>query len=627
MMMMSMNMSSSSVQVQMQVAVPFHFEKCQSMSQLRQYHSQIIRLGLSSHNHLIPPLINFCARASSSDALTYALKLFDSIPQPDAFLYNTIIKGFLHSQLLPSNSILLLYSHMLQNSVLPNNFTFPSLLRACRKIQHGLQIHAHLFKFGFGAHSVCLNSLIHMYVTFQALEEARRVFHTIPHPDSVSWTSLISGYSKWGLIDEAFSIFQLMPQKNSASWNAMMAAYVQTNRFHEAFALFDRMKAENNNVLDKFVATTMLSACTGLGALEQGKWIHEYIKRNGIELDSKLATAIVDMYCKCGCLEKALQVFHSLPLPCRWISSWNCMIGGLAMHGNGEAAIQLFKEMERQMVVPDDITFLNLLTACAHSGLVEEGRNYFSYMIRVYGIEPRMEHFGCMVDLLGRAGMVQEARKLIDEMPVSPDVTVLGTLLGACKKHRNIELGEEIGRRVIELEPNNSGRYVLLANLYANAGKWEDVAKVRKLMDDRGVKKAPGFSMIELQGTVHEFIAGERNHPQAKELHAKVYEMLENLKSVGYVADTNGVLHGHDFDEEDGENPLYYHSEKLAIAFGLSRTKPGETLRILKNLRICEDCHHACKLISTVFDREIIVRDRTRFHLFKMGQCSCEDYW
>jgi pentatricopeptide repeat protein len=467
-----------------------------------------------------------------------------------------------------------------------------------------------------------------MYVTFQALEEARRVFHTIPHPDSVSWTSLISGYSKWGLIDEAFTIFQLMPQKNSASWNAMMAAYVQTNRFHEAFALFDRMKAENNNVLDKFVATTMLSACTGLGALDQGKWIHEYIKRNGIELDSKLTTAIVDMYCKCGCLEKALQVFHSLPLPCRWISSWNCMIGGLAMHGNGEAAIQLFKEMERQRVAPDDITFLNLLTACAHSGLVEEGRNYFSYMIRVYGIEPRMEHFGCMVDLLGRAGMVPEARKLIDEMPVSPDVTVLGTLLGACKKHRNIELGEEIGRRVIELEPNNSGRYVLLANLYANAGKWEDVAKVRKLMDDRGVKKAPGFSMIELQGTVHEFIAGERNHPQAKELHAKVYEMLEHLKSVGYVADTNGVLHGHDFDEEeDGENPLYYHSEKLAIAFGLSRTKPGETLRILKNLRICEDCHHACKLISTVFDREIIVRDRTRFHRFKMGQCSCQDYW
>ncbi|KAJ6395061.1 hypothetical protein OIU77_024129 [Salix suchowensis] len=353
------------------------------MSQLKQYHSQIIRLGLSSHNHLIPPLVNFCARANTSDALTYALKLFDSIPQPDDFLYNTIIKGFLHSQLLPTNFILLFYSHMLQNSVLPNNFTFPSLLRACRKIQHGKQIHAHLLKFGFGAHSVSLNSLIHMYVTYQALEEARRVFYTIPHPDSVSWTSLISGYSKWGLIDEAFTIFQLMPQKDSASWNAMMAAYVQTNRFHEAFALFDRMKTENNN----------------------------------------------------------------------------------------------------------------------------------------------------------------EARKLIDEMPLTPDVTVLGTLLGACKKYRNIELGEEIGRRVIELEPNNSGRYVLLANLYANAGKWEGVAKVRKLMDDRGVKKAPGFSMIELQGTVHEFIAGERNHPQANELHAKVYEMLEHLKSVGYVADTIGALH------------------------------------------------------------------------------------
>lgn len=293
------------------------------------------------------------------------------------------------------------------------------------------------------------------------------------------------------------------------------------------------------------------------------------------------------------------------------------------MHGNGEAAIELFREMESEMVAPDNITFVNLLTACAHAGLVEEGRHYFSYITEVHGIEPQMEHFGCMVDLLGRAGMLQEARELVDEMPLSPDASVLGTLLGACWKHRNLELGEEIGRKVIELEANNSGRYVSLANLYAIAGKWEDVAKVRKLMDDRGVKKGPGFSLIELEGTVHEFIACERDHPRAKELHAKVHEMLEDIKSDGYMDGSGGVLH--DLDEED--NPSYYHSEKLAIALGLLRSKPGETLRILKNLRICDDCHHASKLISKVFDREIIIRDRTRFHHFKLGECSCKDYW
>ncbi|KAE8100193.1 hypothetical protein FH972_018118 [Carpinus fangiana] len=267
--------------------------------------------------------------------------------------------------------------------------------------------------------------------------------------DVVSWTSLITGNSQWGFVDEAFQVFELMPESNSVSWNAMIAAFVQSNRFHEAVRSFR--------------------------AREVDTWVYR-------ELDSKLATTIIDMCCKCGCLEKAFEVFNGLLH--KGISSWNCMIGGLATHGKGEAAIQHFKEMEMEMVAPDNITFVNLLSACAHSGLVEEGCHYFRRMVEVHGIEPRIEHFGCMVDLLGRAGMLEEARKLIDEMPMSPDAGVLGAPLGACKIHGNIELGEQIGRRVIELEPNNSGRYALLANLYAKAGRWEDVANVRKLTND-----------------------------------------------------------------------------------------------------------------------------------------------
>ncbi|KAM1403327.1 hypothetical protein ACFX2I_011947 [Malus domestica] len=597
-------------------------ESSSTMVELKQLHSQVMRLGLAADNEAMGCVVKFCALSKNGD-LGYALQMFDTMPQPDAFIYNTVMRGYLQCQ-LPRDCIVL-YSRMLQDSVPPNRYTFPSIVRACcadGAVGEGKQVHAHVVKLGFGDDGFCQNNLIHMYVKFQSLEEARRVFDKMPQ-DVVSWTTLITGYSQCGFIDEAFENFELMPEKNSVSWNAMFSSYVRSDRFHEAFALFQRMRVENVKELDKFMAASMLLACTGLGALEQGKWIHGYIEKSGIELDSKLATMIIDMYCKCGCLEKAFEVFNGLPD--KGISSWNCMIGGLAMHGKGEAAIKLFEQMQRDMVAPDNITFVNVLSACAHSGLVEKGQQYFRSMVEVHGIEPRTEHFGCMVDLLGRAGRLEEARKLINEMPMSPDVGVLGALLGACKIHGNVELGEEIGRRVIKLEAENSGRYVLLANLYANADRWEDVANVRRLMNDRGVKKVPGFSMIELEGSVNEFIAGGGSHPQTKEIYAKVDEMLQSIRSAGYVPDTEGVLH--DLDEEEKKNPLYYHSEKLAIAFGLLKTKPGETVRISKNLRVCKDCHRASKLISKVFHREIIVRDRNRFHHFRRGDCSCKDYW
>ncbi|KAK2969658.1 hypothetical protein RJ640_025835 [Escallonia rubra] len=595
----------------------YALDSCSNMAELKQHHSHIIRLGLSSDNDAMGRVIKFCA-LSESGCLTYALKAFDKMPHPDAFLYNTIIRGFLQSQL--TRNCILLYSQMLQDSVAPNKFTFPPVIRACsvsNAVEEGEQVHAHVLKYGLQSDGFSQNNLIHMYVNFQCLEEARRIFDKNSKRDVVSWTTLISGYSRLGCVDQARELFELMPEteRSSVSWNAMIAAYVQSNRFHKAFAMFGRMRSEEV-VLDKYVAASMLSACTGLGALEQGEWIHGYIKRSEIEVDPKLATTIIDMYCKCGCLDKAFDVFNGLPS--KGVSSWNCMIGGLAMHGKGEAAIELLKKMEREAVAPDYVTFVNVLSACAHSGLIEEGHHYFHHMTEVYGVEPGKEHFGCMVDLLGRAGKLEEARMLIDEMPMSPDVGVLGALLGACKIHGNIELGEQIGKKVIELEPHNSGRYVLLANIYANAGRWEDVANVRKLMNDRGVRKAPGLSVIEMKGSVNEFIAGGRTHPNAKEIYEKVDEMLNCIRSIGYVPDREGVLH--DINEEERENPLYYHSEKLAIAFGLLKAKPGEILRITKNLRVCKDCHEASKLISKFFDQEIIVRDRNRFHHFRDGE-------
>ncbi|PHT66789.1 hypothetical protein T459_31214 [Capsicum annuum] len=594
---------------------------CSTMWQLKQLHAQIIKLGLSNDNDAMGRVIKLCALSHSCD-LNYALKVFDKMPEPDTFIYNTVIRGFLKCHMLIDCFVF--YSRMLE-LVVPNNFTFPPLIRICcieNAVEEGKQIHGHVLKFGFGDDRFTLNNLIYMYVNLRCLDEARKVFDKMRDRDEVSLTTLISGYAQWGYVEEAFRVFDSIEEKSCVCWNAMISGYVQNNKFDEAFALFERMRVENV-VVDKFLAASMLSACTRLGALKQGEWIVEYVMKRGIDLDAKLAATIIDMYCKCGCLDKGVRFFKGLSR--KGISSWNCMIGGLAMHGKGEAAIELLKEMERERVAPDYITFVNLLSACAHSGLVEEGKHYFCYMKEAYGIEPGMEHYGCLVDLLGRAGLLVEARRVISEMPMSPDVGVLGALLGACRIHKNIELGEMIGKQVIELEPQNSGRYVLLANLYAYAGRWEDVASIRKLMNDRGVKKAPGFSIVELEGAVNEFIAGGRTHPQAKEIYAKVTEMLDRIKSAGYIPDSDGMQQ--DIDEEETENPLYYHSEKLAIAFGLLKSKPGEILRITKNLRVCKDCHRASKLISKVYDREIIVRDRNRFHHFKGGECSCKDYW
>ncbi|KAK4487573.1 hypothetical protein RD792_005779 [Penstemon davidsonii] len=580
--------ASGSISISTAKARPLkNMEFCSTMAELKQNHAQLIKLGLCSDNDAMGRVIKFCALSKFGD-FNYALKLFDSLPHPDTFIYNTLFRGYLQAQLYIN--CIVFYSYMLEELVMPNKFSFPPVVRACcidSAVREGKQVHAQVIKLGFAQDSFCQNNLIHMYVNFDSLVDAKMVFDNLDRKDDVSWTTLISGYSKWGCVYEALAAFESMPYKNPAAWNSVIAAHVQNDRFYESFDLFDRMRREDV-AMDNFVAASMLSACTRLGALGRGDWIFEYIRSRAIEIDPKLATTIIDMYCKCGCLEKAFEVFNGLPN--KGISSWNCMIGGLAMHGQGKAAIELLKKMEDESVMaPDYVTFVNVLSSCAHSGLVEEGRYYFVYMTETYGIAPGMEHYGCLVDLLGRAGLLEEAKNVIDNMPMSADVGVLGALLGACRIHGNVEMGEEIGRKVIELEPNNSGRYVLLANLYAKAGRFEDVANIRKLMNDRGVKKGAGFSMIELEGNVSEFIAGGRNHLQAKEIYAKVEEMLARIKGLGYVPDVDGMLH--DVCEEESENPLHYHSEKLAIAFGLLKTKPGEVLRVTKNLRVCKDCH------------------------------------
>lgn len=336
-----------------------------------------------------------------------------------------------------------------------------------------------------------------------------------------------------------------------------------------------------------------------------------------------VGTSIVDMYCKCGRVEMARKAFDRLKR--KNVKSWTVMVAGYGMHGRGKEAMEVFYEMIRSGIKPNYITFVSVLAACSHAGLLKEGWHWFNKMKCEFDVEPGIEHYSCMVDLLGRAGYLKEAYGLIQEMKVKPDFIVWGSLLGACRIHKNVELGEISARKLFELDPSNCGYYVLLSNIYADAGRWDDVERMRILMKNNGMLKTPGYSIVEHKGRVHVFLVGDKEHPQ----HEKIYDYLDELnvklQEVGYMPNVTSVLH--DVDEEEKGMVLRVHSEKLAVAFGIMNSVPGSVIQIIKNLRICGDCHIAIKLISKIVNREIVIRDSKRFHHFKDGLCSCGDYW
>lgn len=392
----------------------------------------------------------------------------------------------------------------------------------------------------------------------------------------------------------------------------------------EAMELFREMQFAGA-IPNEFTLASALAACANLVALDQGRWIHVYMEKTRIRVNERLLASLIDMYAKCGEIKFASKIFFDEHSPRQRVWPWNAMIGGFAMHGLSKEAIDLFEQMKLTNIAPDHVTFVALLTACSHGILVDEGRLYFKSMRCVHGLEPKIEHYGCMVDLFGRAGHLKEAEELIISMPMAPDAVIWGALLGACRIHGDIEMGEKIGKLIRELKPNLVGCHVLLANMYSDSGRWNDAVNLRNKIEISRMKKTPGCSSIELNGMFHQFLVGDRSHPQTNQIYSFLDEMTIKLKIAGYVPEVREVLL--DLDEEDKETALSRHSERLAIAFGLINTAPGTPIRIVKNLRVCGDCHQATKFISKVYDREIIVRDRIRFHHFKDGLCSCNDYW
>ncbi|GFP92925.1 pentatricopeptide repeat-containing protein at5g61800, partial [Phtheirospermum japonicum] len=380
----------------------------------------------------------------------------------------------------------------------PDFHTFPFVLKACCGLSHNptslaKNLHSELLKFGFSVDVFVCNALVCAYCRGGAIDNAREVFDEMPERDAVSWGTLLAGYAK-------------------------------SKRSGEAIELFDRMVGLTVR-FDNVALVSVLSACARLGELEKGKKIHDHIKMKGIILDSYLGTVLVDLYAKCGCIEMSHEVFQS----CRQKNAclWNAMLVGLAMHGRGEMLVQHFSTMVENGVEPDGVTILAVLVGCSHSGLVNEARRIFSEMESVFNVPRELKHYGCMADLLGRAGLINETVKMIDEMPMRGDVFVWGGLLGGCKIHGNLEVAEEAAKRVMQVKPEDGGVYSVLAHMYANSQRWDDLVKVRRLRDCRwGIKKNAGCSWIELDGITHEFVSGDCLHPYTGE----IYFVLNGLE-------------------------------------------------------------------------------------------------
>ncbi|KAI7995780.1 Pentatricopeptide repeat-containing protein [Camellia lanceoleosa] len=565
--------------------------KCNSLRELKQIQAYSIKTHLQNDISVLTKLINFCTLHPTTSSMEHAHHLFDQIPNPDIVLFNFMARGYART-----TSPFRAFSLFTQTpNLVPDNYTFPSLLKACassKAIQEGKQLHCLVVKHGQNCNIYVYPALINMYTECNDMDSAAQIFSRILEPCVVIY-------------------------------NALIAGYVRSSQPNKALSLFRELQARNVNPT-YVTMLSVLSSCALLGALDIGKWVHKYVNRNGFDQYVKVSTALIDMYAKCGSLNDAVSVFESMTF--RDTQAWSAMIVAYAIHGHGYRAISTFEEMKMAHVEPDAITFLGLLYACNHTGLVDEGWGYFFSMRDKYKISPGIKHYGCMVDMLGRAGRLYDAYKFINELPIKPTPILWRTLLAACNSYGNVKLGKLVIEKIFGLDDSHSGDYVIFSNMCARAGRRKDVNYIRKLMKDKGVEKVPGCSSIEVNNVVHEFFSGDGTRVEHRELHEALDELVEKLKLVGYVPDTSLVFHA-DMEDREKEATLRYHSEKLAIAFGLLNTPSGMTPDIVKNLRICGDCHSAAKFISSVFKRQIILRDVQRFHHFKDGKCSCRDYW
>ncbi|KAJ1703137.1 hypothetical protein LUZ63_002916 [Rhynchospora breviuscula] len=564
---------------------------CANLNQLllgQQLHSCVIKEGFGSDGKVMTSLMILYIKCMK---FVHAFKIFSSMSRDARSVksWTAIISAYV--QIKDPISVASLFNEMRRYSVEPNAVTYSTLLTASPAISP-FQIHALVIKSDY-------------------------------HREPLVGTALLIAYTKMGRTCESLSIFRSIDAKDIIAWSAMLACHAQAGDSEGAVNLFKEMVMQRVKPNEYSLSSVIDASCSANAPTDLGKQFHAVTIKYKYLNSICVSSALVTMYAKKGSIESAQKVFDRQSN--RDLVSWNSIICSYAQHGYGERALEILREMEKSGVEMDGVTFIGVLTGCAHAGLLEEGKRYFNSMVNVHHIKPTMEHYSCMIDLYSRSGRLSEASDLINRMPFPADARVWRTLLGACRMHRNIELGEIAAKNLISLEPDNPAAYVLLSNMYAGLGKWEERTKIRKMMDGRNVKKEAGCSWIQIRSTVHSFIASDTSHPMSSKIYEKLEEMMIRLKKDGYRPDTDLVLHN--VEDEQKERILYRHSERLALALGLISTPRGVPLQIMKNLRVCTDCHTVMKMVSAIEEREIVVRDTSRFHHFKAGSCSCRDYW
>ncbi|KAL3819156.1 hypothetical protein ACJIZ3_005061 [Penstemon smallii] len=547
----------------------------------KQFHANLIKMEIMKDPFVSVGLIDmYCKCYLIKDAEV----VYRRMPQKDFIAINAMISG--HSQNGEGIEALSLFVDMYKQKMEIDQATLLAVLNATAHLQDTKickQVHALIAKSGYQADNFVLNSLVDSYGKCSQVHDAARVFEECSTADLPSYTSMMTTYAQYGHGEEALKLYLKLLHRN-----------------HKP---------------DSFICSSLLNACANLSAYEQGKQIHVHVLKLGLISDVFAGNSLVNMYAKCGSIEDAGCAFSEVPE--KTVVSWSAMIGGLAQHGQGKEAVQLFNDMLKDGISPNHVTLVCVLSACNHAGLVNEAQWYFETMREQFGIEPTQEHYACMIDALGRAGKLDKAVDLVNNMPFEANATIWGTLLGAAKIHKDVELGQRAAEMLYILEPEKSGTHVILANIYASARSWENVAKVRRLMKDSNVKKEPGMSWIEVKDNIYTFIVGDRNHSRSEEIYAKLEELGQLMARAGYVPVIEIDLH--DVEKKEKELLLSYHSEKLAVAFALIATPPGAPIRVKKNLRICVDCHTAFKYICKIVSREIIIRDISRFHHFRDG--------
>nr|GMD49649.1 pentatricopeptide repeat-containing protein At3g49170, chloroplastic [Ipomoea batatas] len=559
----------------------------------QQLHCWVVKSGLSKDVCVGCSLVNMYSKCAADGSMDNSRKVFDRMPDHNVMSWTAAITGYVQTGIGDREAIDL-YCRMIEGQVKPNHFTFSSLLKACGNLSSpdiGEQIYNHAVKSGLAGVNCVANALISMYAKSGRMEDARKAFEFLFEKNLVSYNIIVDGYAK-----------------NSDSM--------------EAFELYSQTE-ESGIGVDAFTFASLLSAAASIGAVGKGEEIHAQLLKTGFQSNQSVCNALISMYSRCGNIEAALRVFDEMEN--RNIISWTAIITGFAKHGFAKTALELFSQMLRAGVKPNEVTYVAVLSACSHVGLVDAGWRHFNSMSKEHGISPRMEHYACMVDLLGRSGHLEKAVQFIKSMPFTPGALVWRTLLGACQVHGNVELGEHAAKMILEQEPNDPAAHVLLSNLYASNGNWGEVAQIRKDMKERKLVKEAGYSWIETENRINKFYVGDTKHPLAKEIYQELDRLAAKIKALGYTPDTNLVLH--EVEEEQKEQYLFQHSEKIAVAFGLISTSKPKPIRIFKNLRVCRDCHTAMKYISVATGREIVVRDSNRFHHIKDGACSCNDYW